>query len=115
MEQPGAASAPPSCALRRVAVGRRLPGVASPDPRAVRQLRHDVDDIYELLDSTTRSVNTIASTQGRHSSQLEEIQQALDLQNGRLDLQNGRLDSIEDTQRQILDLLRGRPEDTTRQ
>ncbi len=98
-----------------MAVGRRLPGVASPDPRAVRQLRHDVDDIYELLDSTTRSVNTIASTQGRHSSQLEEIQQALDLQNGRLDLQNGRLDSIEDTQRQILDLLRGRPEDTTRQ
>ena len=91
-----------------MAVGRRLPGVASPDPRAVRQLRHDVDDIYELLDSTTRSVNTIASTQGRHSSQLEEIQQALDLQ-------NGRLDSIEDTQRQILDLLRGRPEDTTRQ
>ena len=82
--------------------------MASPDPRAVRQLRHDVDDIYELLDSTTRSVNTIASTQGRHSSQLEEIQQALDLQ-------NGRLDSIEDTQRQILDLLRGRPEDTTRQ
>jgi hypothetical protein len=72
----------------------------------VRQLRPDVDDVYELLDSTTRSVNTIASTQHQHSSQLEEIQQALDLQ-------NGRLDRIEDTQRQILDLLRSRPDDTT--
>jgi hypothetical protein len=80
--------------------------MASPDPRAVRQLRPDVDDVYELLDSTTRSVNTIASTQHQHSSQLEEIQQALDLQ-------NGRLDRIEDTQRQILDLLRSRPDDTT--
>ena len=80
--------------------------MASPDPRAVRQLRHDVDDVYELLDATTRSVDTIASTQHQHSSQLEEIQQALDLQ-------NGRLDRIEDTQRQILDLLRSRPDDTT--
>ncbi len=80
--------------------------MVSPDPRAVRQLRPDVDDVYELLDSTTRSVNTIASTQHQHSSQLEEIQQALDLQ-------NGRLDRIEDTQRQILDLLRSRPDDTT--
>jgi hypothetical protein len=94
--------------------------MASPDPRAVRQLRHDVDDVYELLDATTRSVDTIASTQHQHSSQLEEIQQALDLQNGRLDLQNGRLDlqngrldRIEDTQRQILDLLRSHPDDTT--
>ena len=80
--------------------------MASPDPRAVRQLRHEVDDAYELLDATTRSVDTIASTQHQHSSQLEEIQQALDLQ-------NGRLDRIEDTQRQILDLLRSRPDDTT--
>ena len=80
--------------------------MVSPDPRAVRQLRPDVDDVYELLDSTTRSVNTIASTQHQHSSQLEEIQQALDLQ-------NGRLDRIEDTQRQILDLLRSHPDDTT--
>ena len=87
--------------------------MVSPDPRAVRQLRPDVDDVYELLDATTRSVDTIASTQHQHSSQLEEIQQALDLQNGRLDLQNGRLDRIEDTQRQILDLLRSRPDDTT--
>ena len=36
--------------------------MTSPDPRVVRQLRHDVDDVYELLDPTNRSVNTIAST-----------------------------------------------------
>ena len=90
--------------------------MTSPEPRAVRQLRHDVDDVYELLDATQRAVSTIAATQRRHSSRLEEIQQALDLQNGRLDrleelqqaldLQNGRLDRLEELQHQILDLLR---------
>ena len=81
----------------------------------MRQLRHGVDDVYELLGSTTRSVNAIASTQRRHSRQLEVIQQVLDLQNGHLDLQGSRLDRIEDTQRQILDLLRGDPGGTTAQ
>jgi hypothetical protein len=67
----------------------------------VRQPRHDVDDIYELLDTTSSAVTKIAATQRRHGNRLGEIQQALDLQ-------NGRLDRIEGTQRQILDLLRGR-------
>jgi len=76
--------------------------MGSPDPRVVRQLRHDVDDVYELLDSTSRTVTLVAATQRRHSTRLEEIQQSVDLQ-------NGRLERIEYTQRQILDLLRGRP------
>lgn len=75
--------------------------MGSPDPRVVRQLRHDVDDVYELLDSTNQTVTSMASTQRRHSTRLEEIQQSLDLQ-------DARLERIEDTQRQILDLLRGR-------
>ncbi len=79
--------------------------MGSPDPRVVRQLRHDVDDVYELLDSTSRTVTTVAATQRRHSTRLEEIQQSVDLQ-------NGRLERIEDTQRQILDLLRRRPGDS---
>ncbi len=74
--------------------------MGAPDPRVVRQLRHDVDDVYELLDSTNRTVISVAATQRRHSTRFEEIQQSLDLQ-------NGRLERIEDTQRQILTLLRG--------
>lgn len=77
--------------------------MASPEmSRTVRQLRHDVDDVYELLDSTKSTVTSIAGAQRRHGNRLEEIQQAMDLQ-------SGRLDRIEDTQRQILDLLRGQP------
>jgi hypothetical protein len=79
--------------------------MGAPDPRVVRQLRHDLDDVYELLDSTNQTVTSIAATQRRHSNRLEEVQQALDLQ-------GGRLERIEDTQRQILDLLRGRPSAT---
>lgn len=81
--------------------------MGSPDRRIVRQLRHDVDDVYSLLDTTNSTVSTIASAQRRHGNRLEEIQQALDLQ-------SGRLDRIEDTQRQILDFLRaGRDEGTS--
>jgi len=81
------------------------PAMGAPDPRVVRQLRHDVDDVYELLDSANRTVTSVAATQRRHSTRFEEIQQSLDLQ-------NGRLERIEDTQRHILDLLRGRVTDS---
>lgn len=73
---------------------------APEESRAVRQLRHDVDDVYALLTTTEQTVSTIAGTQRRHTGRFEEVQQALDLQ-------SGRLDRIEETQRQILDLLRG--------
>jgi len=78
----------------------------------VRRLRHDVDDVYDLLNDTNTAVTTtvtkMSGVQRRHGLRLEEIQQALDLQ-------NGRLDRIEDTQRQILDLLRGRQDDAAEQ
>jgi hypothetical protein len=87
----------------------------SPENRVVRQLRHDVDDVYDLLNDTNTAVTTtnnvvtkMSGVQRRQGLRLEEIQQALDLQ-------NGRLDRIEDTQRQIIDLLRGRQADTAEQ
>ncbi|MGH3623077.1 MAG: hypothetical protein ACRDQ5_14995 [Sciscionella sp.] len=86
--------------------------MTTPDiPRRVSQLRHDVDDVYDLLDITNHTVTSIAGTQRRHGNRLEEIQQALDLT-------TGRLDRIEDTQRQQFDSLDARLdriEDTQRQ
>lgn len=112
--------------------------MSSPDPRAFHQLRHDVDDVYELLNKTNERltsltetvhsefeamgerveamgaqvgsvgervgsidnrVTTLSATQRRHGNRLEEIQQALDLQ-------NGRLDRMEDSLRQILEVVR---------
>ena len=89
--------------------------MAQPDPdsREFRQMRHDVDDVYMLLTATKEALDvtkesldktdkTVASTrellgtvwgvQRRHGNRLEEIQQSLDLQ-------NGRFDRMEDTQR----------------
>ncbi len=85
--------------------------MSMPESRVVRQLRHDVDDVFDLVNdtntvvaTTSTTVTTMAGVQRRHGLRLEEIQQALDLQ-------NGRLDRIEDGQRQILELLRGRTGD----
>jgi len=83
--------------------------MASPEiQHRVSRLRHDVDDVYELLDATNTTVSKIATTQRRHGNRLEEIQQSLDLT-------VGRLDRLEDTQRQqnakldaILEALRGK-------
>jgi hypothetical protein len=90
-----------------------LRGMASPEiQRKVGQLRHDVDDVYELVDGTNKLVTKIAGTQQRHGTRLEEIQQALDLTVGRLDLTVdrldltvGRMDRIEDTQRRQYEAL----------
>jgi hypothetical protein len=58
----------------------------------VSQLRHDVDDVYELLDRTNKTVeglcktvSAVAMTQRRHGNRLDEIQSAVDLTVGRLD------------------------------
>lgn len=60
--------------------------MASPEfERRVGQLRHDVDDVYELLDRTNTAVAAISSTQRRHGNRLEEIQSSVDLTVGRLD------------------------------
>lgn len=108
--------------------------MSAPDPRMMNQLRHDVDDVYVLVDETNRTVSALAATQRRHGVRLEEIQQTLDLHGGRLDRLvegqqqaavrfdgiDGRLDGMdtrfdgmdtrfdrmEESQRQIIDLLR---------
>lgn len=102
----------------------------SPESREFRQVRHDVDDVDALLTDTQQAVQgnrellgTLWGVQRRHGNRLEEIQQSLDLQGGRLDRvedtqrkQGDRLDridtrlgGIEDTQQEILTLLRERP------
>ena len=112
--------------------------MASPEgSRGFRQMRHDLDDVYALLDTTNTAVSSISATQRRHTNRLEEVQQSLDLQSGRMDRVEdnqrqqgerlgrvegrlggvegrlggveGRLERIEQLQAQILDLLRADP------
>jgi len=79
--------------------------------RVVRQLRHDVDDVYDLVDTVQQAVTSMAATQTDHTGRFDWV-------DGRLDRMEGRLDGIEQTQRQmldtqaqVLDLLRGRGPD----
>ena len=83
------------------------------EPRVPADAPH-VDDVYDLLTTTSKRLDTVWGVQRRHGNRLEEIQQSLDLQTGRLDRmednqrdQRDRLGRIEDTQQQILALLRG--------
>ena len=103
---------------------RTVPVMASSEVpgREFRQMRHDIDDVYGLLDGVDKSIVTSSATQGRHGNRLEEVQQSLDLQSGRLDRiedverkQGERLGRIEGIQQaqgerldEILTLLRGR-------
>lgn len=48
----------------------------------------------------------VAGVQRTHGGELGEMRQAIRLQGDRLDRVDGRLEGIEDTQRQILELLR---------
>ena len=57
----------------------------SPDSREFRQMRHDVDDVYDLLSTTDKTLGTVWAVQRRHGNRLDEIQQTLDLHSGRLD------------------------------
>jgi septation ring formation regulator EzrA len=91
--------------------------------------------VEKAVDGTRETLGTVWGVQRRHGNRLEEIQQSLDLQTGRLDRmednqrhqgeglvrvegrldrmednqhdQGDRLGRIEDTQQQILALLRG--------
>ncbi len=84
-----------------------LPGMASPEiQRKIGQLRHDVDDVYEIVDGMNELVTKIAGTQQRHSTRLEEIQQALDLSVGRMDRIENTQRRQEDAQRRLEDAQR---------
>ncbi|MGH3939795.1 MAG: hypothetical protein ACRDTG_14435, partial [Pseudonocardiaceae bacterium] len=82
--------------------------------------RHDVDDVYGLLDDTNKLVTQIAGIQQRHGTRLEEIQQRhgtrleeiqqrhgtrLEEIQQALDLTVGRMDRIEDNQRRQYEAL----------
>jgi chromosome segregation ATPase len=85
-------------------------------PHKLGQMRHDLDDLYELV---SQGQARITGTLMRHHNRLEELQQTLDLHNGRLDRIEdnqrrhaerldgieSRLDSIEDNQRRQFDQL----------
>ncbi|MGB6165848.1 MAG: hypothetical protein WCF33_24555 [Pseudonocardiaceae bacterium] len=81
---------------------------AQPDlPHKVRQIRHDLDDLYELVSQVEQSQTRAAGILLRHGNRLEELQQTLDLH-------SGRLDRIEDSQRRMADS-QGRMADSQRQ
>ncbi len=86
----------------RVMASPEVPG------REFRQMRHDIDDVYGLLDGVDKSIITISATQRRHGNRLEEIQQSLDLQSGRLDRIEGVQQAQGERLDEILTLLRGR-------
>jgi hypothetical protein len=65
--------------------------------RVVRQLRHDVDDVYELLNTVQQTLTTRSDNQ---DARLDRIEATQAQQNDRLERIDGRLD-------QILTLLRG--------
>jgi len=69
-------------------------------PHKVSQIRHDLDDLYELMSQVDRSQTHTAGVLRRHNSRFEELQQTLNLHGGRLDGMDRRLDRIEDNQRQ---------------
>jgi septation ring formation regulator EzrA len=84
--------------------------------------------VEKAVDGTRETLGTVWGVQRRHGNRLEEIQQSLDLQTGRLDRMEdnqrhqgeglvrveGRLDRMEDNQRDQRDRL-GRIEDTQQQ
>ena len=81
------------------------PVTVQPDiPRKVNQIRHDPDDLYELMSQVDASQTRMAGVLLRHNNRFEELQQTLDLH-------GGRLDRIEDNQRRMdgrLDAVDGR-------
>jgi hypothetical protein len=88
-----------------------LPRVTvQPDiPHKVSQIRHDLDDLYELMSRVEESQTLVVGVLEQHDNRFDELQQALDLhggrlgriegQMGRLDGMDGWLDRIEDNQR----------------
>ncbi|MGQ0774829.1 MAG: hypothetical protein ACT4NY_10495 [Pseudonocardiales bacterium] len=74
-------------------------------PHKVSQIRHDLDDLYELMSQVEQSQIRVEGVLRRHHNRFEELQQTLELHSGRLDRiednqlrTNGRLDRIEDNQ-----------------
>ncbi len=65
-------------------------------PHKVSQIRHDLDDLYELMSQVEKNQTRTAGVLHRHGNRLDELQQTLDLH-------SGRLDRLEDNQRRMQD------------
>jgi len=75
--------------------------MASPEmEHRVSQLRHDVDDVYELLDATNQTVSTLATTQQQHGIWLTEIRQRIDHVENVVDRVENVIDRVEGAQRE---------------
>ncbi|MGH3916589.1 MAG: hypothetical protein ACRDTC_24735 [Pseudonocardiaceae bacterium] len=72
-------------------------------PHKVSQIRHDLDDLYELMSQVERSQIRTAGILQRHSNRFEELQQTLDLHGGRLDRIEHSQRQMQDSQRQMQD------------
>lgn len=62
--------------------------------RRVGQLRHDVDDVYELVEATNQTVATLAVNQQQHGTWLVEIRQRVDRMEDAQREQGAKLDTI---------------------
>lgn len=83
-------------------------------PRRVAQVRHDIEDLYDLQTSANNSLTKLNGRQHRLETRVEEVQQTLDLQGGRLDRiednqrrQSRQLDGLAEQLAQVLTALRG--------
>jgi chromosome segregation ATPase len=83
-------------------------------PRRVAQVRHDIDDLYELQSAANDSLTKLNGRQHRLENRLGEVQQTLDLQGGRLDRiednqrrQSQQLDGLAEQLAEVLTALRG--------
>lgn len=77
-------------------------------PHKVSQIRHDLDDLYELMSQVQQSQVRTESVLHEHGNQIGKLQQSLDLHTVRLDrIENnqhqfgGRLDRIGENQHQF--------------
>jgi chromosome segregation ATPase len=83
-------------------------------PRRVAQVRHDIEDLYDLQTAANDSLNKINGRHQRLVSRVEEVQQTLDLHGGRLDRiednqrrQSEQLVGLSDQLTEVLNVLRG--------
>jgi predicted nucleic acid-binding Zn-ribbon protein len=83
-------------------------------PRRVAQVRHDIEDLYELQTAANDSLTKLNGRSLRLGNRVDEIQQTLDLQGGRLDRiednqrrQSQQLDGLAEQLAQVLTALRG--------
>jgi septal ring factor EnvC (AmiA/AmiB activator) len=83
-------------------------------PRRVAQVRHDIEDLYDLQTSANDSLTKLNGRQHRLENRVGEVQQTLDLQGGRLDRiednqrrQSRQLDGLADQLTLVLATLRG--------